>query len=89
VGLRCGIHSVSAADRCCKLCPNIEVEDERHVLAVCPAYEPLRQNPAFAELFRTLQQEGMRAFFNVHDQYTLARCLSQVLWLRMSLLSSL
>ncbi len=37
------------AERTCRVCNSSSVEDEKHVLMECPAYEPLRRAVGFPE----------------------------------------
>ena len=78
-GLRAGLHSLSPDARTCRACHHGDVEDERHVVQHCPAYSHIRQLPMFSNLIHVLTTDGLPAFFNVPEQYTLACFLSQIL----------
>ena len=78
-GLRAGLHSLPPEARTCHACHHGDVEDERHVVQHCPAYSHIRQLPVFSTLIQVLTTDGLPAFFNVTDQYTLACFLSQIL----------
>lgn len=84
-GLRAGFHSPDPASHICRACHHGDVEDERHVVQHCPAYSHIRQLPVFSNLIHVLTTDGVPAFFNVPDQYTLARFLSEILRCRAAL----
>ena len=65
--------SASRGERLCKLCSTREVEDEKHFLLECPAYENLRRESRWRDLFN--QTQDMKAVMGQKDQLKLARYL--------------
>ena len=57
--------------RLCRLCSSGAIEDEQHVLCVCPAYAKLRADAQ-------LPVADMRSTMSTFDQVKLANLLNQI-----------
>ncbi len=79
-GKRCPLARKPRAERTCRVCNSSSVEDEKHVLMECPAYEPLRRAVGFPE------DMNMFEVMMTWDQVKLGGLLAQIQKARKELL---
>ena len=86
--LRCNNHQVNRQDRTCTICRGAHLEDEKHVLFECTAYDHVRSEMRWRHLFTDNKALSMRTFMNQKDQYLLACFINHIMHVRTSLLAT-
>ena len=82
-------HSIPREKRVCELCQSGEVEDELHVLRVCPAYSHVRRRDKWAHLFVGTIRKNLKEFMDTEDQFSLAMFVNALFKERLVLLHAL
>ena len=81
--LRCYDHTIQPRDaRVCTLCSQQNIEDEKHLIFECEAYESLRRDSRWVSLFSVAPSHDMKAFMSHSDQEKLCAFINNLLHFR-------
>ena len=66
----------------CTLCSQQNIEDEKHLIFECEAYESLRRDSRWVSLFSVAPSHDMKAFMSHSDQEKLCAFINNLLHFR-------